>query len=62
MSREDCLGTLKLLHAFYRSDEAGRWVDVDSQAQSARLGRPNEAVARLYRTPPPGSGVGAVSR
>ncbi len=61
VSREDCLGTLKLLHAFYRSDEAGGWVDVDSQAQSTRLGRPDEAVARLYRTPPPGPGVGAVS-
>ncbi len=62
VSREDCLGTLKLLHAFYRSDEAGGWVDVDSPAQSTRLGRPDEAVARLYRTPPPGSGAGAVSR
>ena len=62
VSREDCLGTLKLLHAFYRSDEAGGWADVDSPAQSTRLGRPNEAVARLYRTEPPGPGVGAVSR
>ena len=53
VSREDCLGTLKLLHAFYRSDEAGGWVDVDSPAQSTRLGRPNDNIAALYRAPVP---------
>jgi predicted dehydrogenase len=52
VSRDDCLGTLKLLHAFYRSDEAGGWVDVDSDEQSDRLGRPNEAISNLYRTSP----------
>ena len=52
VSREDCLGTLKLLHAFYRSDEAaGGWVAVDSPEQSSRLGRVNEALSDLYRTP-----------
>jgi predicted dehydrogenase len=52
VSREDCLGTLKLLHAFYRSDEAGgAWVQVDAPEQSARLGRPDDAIANLYRTP-----------
>jgi len=61
VSREDCLGTLKLLHAFYRSDEAGGWTDVDSTAQSTRLGRPDDAVAQLYRTPPPDSDGEAVS-
>ncbi len=55
VSRADCLSTIKLLHAFYRSDEAGGWVDVDSPAQSARLGRPDEALADLYRTPCPDS-------
>jgi predicted dehydrogenase len=55
VGRGDCLGSLKLLHAFYRSDEKGGWVEVDSPEQSVRLGRPDEAVARLYRTPaPPG--------
>ena len=53
VSREDCLGTLKLLHAFYRSDEAGGWVEVADDAQSARLGAPNEEIANLYRTPLP---------
>lgn len=52
VAREDCLATLKLLHAFYRSDEAGGWVAVDSEEESKRLGRPNEAVSGLYRTPP----------
>jgi predicted dehydrogenase len=51
ISREDCLGTLKLLHAFYRSDEVGDWVDVDSDKQSERLGRPDEVISSLYRTP-----------
>ena len=52
VSRPDCLETLKLWHAFYRSDEAGgNWVDVDSSEQSHRLGRVNDAVSNLYRTP-----------
>ena len=51
VDRADCLGTLKLLHAFYRSDEAGGWVDVDSEHQSERLGHPNEEISDLYRTP-----------
>lgn len=53
VDRRDCLNSLKLLHAFYRSDEKGGWVDVDSSEQSTRLGRPDEAVAALYRTPAP---------
>ncbi len=53
MSRGDCLGTLKLLHAFYRSDAAGGWVDVDSPVQSTRLGRPNDKIAGLYRSAVP---------
>jgi len=57
VDREDCLNSLKLLHAFYRSDEAGGWVDVDSTDQSTRLGRPGEEIAALYRTPPPASGA-----
>lgn len=51
VDRQDCLNTLKLLHAFYRSDEAGGWVDVDSEEESVRLGRPDDALADLYRTP-----------
>jgi UDP-N-acetyl-2-amino-2-deoxyglucuronate dehydrogenase len=53
VDRNDCLDTLKLLHAFYRSDEAGTWVDVDSEDQSVRLGQADEAISSLYRTPTP---------
>ena len=53
VGRQDCLDSLKLLHAFYRSDEKGGWVEVDSPEQSIRLGRSDEAIAKLYRTPEP---------
>lgn len=49
----DCLSTLRLLHAFYRSDEAGGWVDVVSEEESIRLGRPNETISDLYRVQRP---------
>lgn len=51
VDRHDCLKTLGLLHAFYRSDEAGGWVTVDGNASSERLGRPNEEISNIYRTP-----------
>jgi UDP-N-acetyl-2-amino-2-deoxyglucuronate dehydrogenase len=50
VTREDCLGTLNLLHAFYRSDEIGGWVDVQKGVPSDRLGRRNEEISNLYRT------------
>lgn len=52
VSRDDCLGTIKLLHAFYRSDETGGWVQVDDGLESTRLGRADEALAGLYRSDP----------
>ena len=52
VSREDCIATLRLLHGFYRSDEAGDWVDVQSPEQSSRLGRPDDEISNHYRTPP----------
>ena len=51
VDQNDCLQTLKLLHAFYRSDEAGNWVNVDSDDESIRLGKPDEETSNLYRTP-----------
>ena len=51
VDQNDCLQTLKLLHAFYRSDEAGNWVNVDSDKESVRLGKPDEEISNLYRTP-----------
>ena len=53
VSRQDCLNSLKLLHAFYRSDEKGGWVEVAQPEPSIRLGRPDETIAKLYRTPEP---------
>lgn len=53
VTRQDCLNTLNLLHAFYRSDEVGGWVDVQAGIPSDRLGRPNDSVSDLYRTPSP---------
>jgi len=50
VERNDCLNTIKLLHAFYRSDESGAWVDVESNEESVRLGRPDESLANLYRS------------
>jgi len=51
VSREDCLGTIRLLDAFYRADEAGGWVGAAESAESVRLGRADESLADLYRTP-----------
>ena len=51
VSKNDCASTISLLHSVYRSDEIGSWVDVDQSVQSDRLGRPNEALSNLYRTP-----------
>ena len=51
VNRVDALSTVKLSHAFYRSDEETHWVGVDSDEQSHRLGRPNEDISDLYRTP-----------
>lgn len=52
VTRDDALATLKLLHAFYRSDEAGgAWVSPADDLQSERLGRPDDVVSDLYRTP-----------
>ena len=51
VTREDALSTIRLLHAFYRSDELGGWIDTDSEAQSDRLGRPGEEISNIYRTP-----------
>jgi predicted dehydrogenase len=56
VDRRDCLGTIGLLHAFYRSDETGGWTDAEGSADSTRLGEPDEKLAQLYRTPVPKEG------
>ena len=47
---EDARETIKLLNAFYVSDEQGGFVDVAAAGDSARLGRQDEELANLYRT------------
>lgn len=50
----DCLASLRLWHAFYRSDEAdGAWTKPSAPQSSTRLGRANESVSNLYKTPAP---------
>jgi len=49
ISKDDSFNTLKLLHAFYRSDEQSTWVDVNQSEESERLGRENESISKLYR-------------
>ena len=53
ISGGDALASLKLLHAFYRSDEVGQWVGVSSNEQSVRLGQSNEKISKIYRAPKP---------
>lgn len=50
---EDTLSTIGLLNSFYLADEAQNWVNVSKLGDSARLGRPDDDLANLYRTNPP---------
>lgn len=45
----DGLQTIQLLHALYKSDEQGGWVDVKNISNSERLGKKQEALEQLYR-------------
>ena len=49
----DTRATIQLLNAFYVADETQDWVDVASAGDSARLGRADDELANLYRTPAP---------
>ena len=50
ISKNDCLQSMRLLHAFYRSDEKKNWQDVNEDGESKRLGRVNNKISKLYRT------------
>jgi UDP-N-acetyl-2-amino-2-deoxyglucuronate dehydrogenase len=50
VSYEDCLNSIKLLNAFYRSDEKKGWIVASELGESFRLGRQNETISNLYRT------------
>lgn len=45
---EQCKKTLKLIHAFYRSDEMNKEVFLNKAKNSKRLGRNNEKVSKFY--------------
>ncbi|MDE2223529.1 MAG: Gfo/Idh/MocA family oxidoreductase [Candidatus Omnitrophica bacterium] len=45
---EDGLNTIRLLHALYRSNEERRWVRLDEQVESKRLGEDNEKLLAQY--------------
>jgi predicted dehydrogenase len=50
VTKEDCLQSIRLLHAFYRSDERNGWQNVNEEGESTRLGRDNDIISQLYRT------------
>jgi UDP-N-acetyl-2-amino-2-deoxyglucuronate dehydrogenase len=50
ISEEDCYNSIKLLHAFYASDEKNRAVKLTEQLESSRLNSVDENLAELYRT------------
>jgi UDP-N-acetyl-2-amino-2-deoxyglucuronate dehydrogenase len=49
VSQQDCLRSIRLLHAFYRSDEKSNWQEVNEEGESIRLGRENNEISKLYR-------------
>ena len=55
VSPDDVLRTIRLLNAFYLSDERKAWVDAATSGDSLRLGAENESLADLYRTALPES-------
>ncbi|NQU59343.1 MAG: Gfo/Idh/MocA family oxidoreductase [Rhodospirillales bacterium] len=53
VSFDDGMRTLALLHGIYKSAEVGGWIDISETNQSDRLGRPDDSISDLYRTPAP---------
>lgn len=49
VSEQDCAATIKLLHAFYVSDEKNSWVSFADTFESKRLGMTDESISDLYR-------------
>ncbi len=45
---DDGLNTIRLLHALYRSNEDRRWVRLDEQVESKRLGESNDKLLAQY--------------
>jgi len=51
ITETDCMNTLKLLEAFYKSHEVGDWVLAEDSGYSQNLGRINDQISAFYRTP-----------
>lgn len=51
VSRADAQASIQLLNAFYVSSERRSWADVATTGDSVQLGRTDDALANLYRTP-----------
>ena len=51
ITRADCTASIRLLQSFYRSDELKTWIHTGDFSESVRLGKPDEKLAALYRTP-----------
>ena len=49
LSMNDCYNTIKLLHAFYLSDEKSNWVNLNDEIVSLKLGRENDEISNLFR-------------
>ena len=50
VSHHDCLQSIRLLHAFYRSNEKNGWQKVNEDGESIYLGQENNEISNLYRT------------
>jgi predicted dehydrogenase len=50
VSKNEVIKTLSLLHAFYVSAEKSQVINPQHMLESERLGRPDEDLAKLYRT------------
>ena len=50
VSQQDCLKSIRLVHAFYRSNEKNNWQEVNEDGESSVLGRSNDEISNLYRT------------
>ncbi|GAB2182024.1 Gfo/Idh/MocA family oxidoreductase [Denitratisoma sp. agr-D3] len=51
VTAQDAQASIQLLNAFYVADESRDWVSVQGAGDSQRLGRANNGLANLYRTP-----------
>jgi UDP-N-acetyl-2-amino-2-deoxyglucuronate dehydrogenase len=49
INQKDNLKTIKLLNSFYLSDEQSKWINLNDNEESARLGREDIVLENLYK-------------